>query len=155
MTPKALFKLLATAEMITWALLLSGLTARALTETPGWLITLVGGLHGFVFLSYAITAALVGVNQRWSLGRILAGISLAIVPFATLPFDRALIKRNLLDGDWRTGESGADFEKAWFDRLFRWFIKRPALLVVALALTAVAIFTILLVIGPPGGRHND
>lgn len=155
MSPRKLFKLFATAEMVTWALLLSGLTARALTETPSWLITAVGGLHGFVFLGYGITAALVGVNQRWSLGRIIGGISLAIVPFATVPFERALVKRHLLDGNWRTEATGVESDKVWFDRLFRWFINRPVLLIATLFLTAVAMFTILLIIGPPGGRHTD
>lgn len=154
MTPEKLFKLFATAEMVTWALLLSGLAARALTETPSWLITVVGGLHGFVFLGYGITAALVGVNQRWAIGRIIGGIALAIVPFATVPFERALLKRKLLAGAWRTEATEAKSDQTWFDSLFRWFINRPALLVATLFLTAVVIFTILLIIGPPGGRHE-
>lgn len=155
MTPKSLFNLFARAEMITWALLISGLVLRATVETPSWLITAVGGLHGFVFLGYGITAALVGVNQRWHIGRIVAGIALAIVPFATLPFERLVDKRALLEGDWRRQVSEHPGDSGWFDRTFRWFINRPVLLVITLVLTAVTMFTILIIIGPPGGSKEN
>lgn len=137
--------------MVTWALLISALILRATAPDLAIAVTISGGIHGFVFLGYGITAALVGVNQRWGLGRILAGISLAIVPFATLPFERVVEKRALLKGDWRREASAHPADNGWFDRLFRWFIKRPMLLLVALIATAVILFTVLLIIGPPGG----
>ena len=151
MSPKSLFTLFARAEMVTWALLISALVVRATVPDLAIAVTISGGIHGFVFLGYGITAALVGVNQRWGLGRILAGISLAIVPFATYPFERVVERRALLEGDWRREASDHAGDHGWFDRLFRWFIKRPILLLVTLVATAVIMFTVLLVIGPPGG----
>lgn len=155
MTPNNLFTLFARAEMFTWALLISALVTRTLQPDLALFVTVAGSIHGFVFLGYGITAALVGVNQRWSLGRILAGIGLAIVPFATYPFERSIEKRGLLEGAWRREASDHPSDRSWFDRLFRWFINRPALLVATLVVTAAVMFTILLMIGPPGGSKEN
>jgi len=92
LSPKTLFRIVATAEAITWAALISGLIIRAAGVAPEWLISVVGGAHGFTFLSYAVMAALVGVNQRWPILRIAFGVVLAIVPFATVPFERVVAK---------------------------------------------------------------
>jgi integral membrane protein len=154
MTPKRLFSFFATAEAITWTLLISALVARALTELPPITVTIVGGTHGAVFLGYGVTAALVGVNQRWPLGRIIIGIVLAIVPFATVPFERSILKRSLLDGQWRTAASSDPRDNNWFDRLFRWFITRPVILIVTLVGLVALIFTVLVSLGPPTEWFN-
>ena len=149
MTPKRLFAFFATAEAVTWTLLISALIARAVTEVPAVVVTVVGGTHGAVFLGYGVTAALVGVNQRWPIGRIVTGIALAIVPFATVPFERFALKRSQLEGSWRVSASADPRDNHWFDRLFRWFIARPALLVVTLVAVVALIFTILVSLGSP------
>lgn len=149
MTPKKLFMFFATAEAVTWTLLLSGLAARALADVPSVVITAVGGIHGAVFLGYGVTAALVGVNQRWSFGRIVGGISLAIVPYATVPFERAAIRRGLVEGGWRTTGTNDPRDAYWFDRLFRWFIARPVILVLTMLVVVATIFTVLVSLGPP------
>ena len=147
--PKTLYGLVATGEAITWALLISGLLIRATGTAPDYLVTVVGGLHGFMFLSYAVMAALVGVNQRWHPGRVIGAVVLAIVPFATIPFDRALNRRELLEGEWRTEVSDHPADRSWFDSLFRWFIARPVVLVLVLLVGVVAVFSFLLWLGPP------
>jgi bacteriorhodopsin len=43
-------------------------------------------------------------------------------------------------------------DKHWFDRFVRWFLNRPLLLVLALVVAVVVIFSVLLFIGPPGGK---
>ena len=149
MTPKRLFSFFATAEAITWTLLISALVARAITEVPPITVTVVGGTHGAVFLGYGVTAALVGVNQRWPIGRIVTGIALAIVPFASVPFERLALKRSQLEGSWRVSASTDPRDNHWFDRLFRWFIARPTLLVVTLVAVVALIFTILVSLGSP------
>lgn len=149
MTPKRLFAFFATSEAVTWTFLISALVARAVTEVPAVVVTVVGGTHGAVFLGYGVTAALVGVNQRWPIGRIVTGIALAIVPFATVPFERLALKRSQLEGSWRVSASTDPRDNHWFDRLFRWFIARPALLVVTLVAVVALIFTILVSLGSP------
>ena len=149
MKPKDLFVVFAIAEGVTWTLLLLGLLAKAFTSIVPLVVTVIGGIHGLVFLGYGVTAALVGVNQRWSTGKIIIGIALAIVPFATIPFERIQLRQSTLEGEWRTTASDHPKDNTWFDRLFRWFINRPALLILALLATVAAIFATLLLIGPP------
>lgn len=147
--PKDLFVVFAIAEAITWTLLILGLLAKAFTSIAPIVVTVIGGIHGLVFLGYGVTAALVGVNQRWRTGKIILGIALAIVPYATIPFERIQLKKETLEGEWRTTATDHPKDNTWFDRLFRWFINRPVLLVLALLLVVAAIFATLLLVGPP------
>lgn len=151
MTPGRLFRIFALSEAVTWTLLLGGLAIRAIFGAPPILLTVVGGIHGAVFLCYGVIAALVGVNNRWGMGRTVLGIALAIVPYATVPFEIRVARRGLLTGEWRRTASSDPRDNHWFDRLYRWFLNRPVLLVVVLLFSIVAIFVSLLIIGPPGG----
>lgn len=152
--PKTLFRIVATAEAITWAGLISGLIIRATGNAPEWLIPLVGGAHGFTFLSYGVLAALVGVNQRWPILRIVFGVALAIVPFATVPFERFVAKRGYLVGNWRTEKTDDPKDQGWFDSLYRWFISRPLVLIAVLLGGVVLVYNILLILGPPTSWFN-
>jgi integral membrane protein len=149
MSPKKLFQTFAVGEAFTWALLISALIARALVEGLAIAVTIAGTILGAMFLSYCTTAVLVGVNQRWSFGKIAAAVSLAIVPFATVPFDRSLLKKGRLEGAWRTQQSDHPSDKSVIDRLFRWFIARPLVLILTLVLAVVTLFFVLLSLGSP------
>ena len=144
MTPKSLYRLFAVGEAITWALLLSALAIRAFSEELSIGVTIAGTIHGAMFLSYCTTAVLVGINQRWKFGKIAAAVSLAIVPFATVPFDRSLLKQGQLEGSWRTQASDHPADKG-----FSWFIARPIVLILVLVLAVTALFSFLLFLGPP------
>jgi integral membrane protein len=148
-TPAALFRVFAVAEMVTWALLLSAILIRAMVGLDSSVFFVVGASHGFTFLGYAVTAKIVGLNQRWSFGRIALAVMLAIVPFATVPFDRSLERKGLLEGPWRREESDDPRDKVWYDRVLRWYLARPIVLALAILIFIVALFTILLLIGPP------
>ena len=150
-TPKKLYKTLAFAEAVTWTLLIAGLAVKATVGAPQTLLTIVGGIHGLVFLTYATISALVGVNQRWGLFRTALAVALAIVPYATIPFERSVEKRGRLQGEWRKTTSEDPRDGLLVDRLYRWFLNRPALLVIALIAVVAAIFAALLIVGPPGG----
>jgi integral membrane protein len=154
-SPRKLFLLFALGEALTWTLLLGGLAFRAIMGAPPLMLTIIGGIHGAVFLGYAVTSAVVGVNQRWGFWRIALGVVLAIVPYATIPFERQVDGRGLLNGDWRRTESADPRDANWFDRLFRWFINRPVLLIATMIVVVAAIFAGLLLIGPPGGWPQD
>jgi integral membrane protein len=154
LSPKTLFRIVATAEAVTWAGLISGLIIRSTGNAPEWLIPVVGGAHGFTFLSYAVMAALVGVNQRWPLLRIAFGVVLAIVPFATVPFERTVAKRGYLVGSWRTEKTADPRDNGWFDSLFRWFIAKPVILMLVLIAGVVVVYNVLLVLGPPTSWFN-
>jgi integral membrane protein len=150
-SPRKAFLTFAFGEALTWSLLLGGLAFRALLGLPQPLLTIIGGIHGAMFLGYAVIASITGVNQRWGVGRIVLGVALAIVPFATLPFERNVENKKLLEGNWRFEATADPRDDNWFDRLFRWFLNRPALLATTMIAVVAAIFAALLIVGPPGG----
>lgn len=154
-TPRSLYKIFALSEGVTWTLLLGALTVRAIFGIPPLLLTIIGGLHGFVFLAYGVSAALVGVNNRWGIGRTVLAIALAIIPFATVPFERSAERKGRLVGQWRREKTSDVRDNHWFDSLYRWFIKRPVILVLTLTVVVIGIFSTLLIIGPPGGWSQD
>ncbi|MFM7014618.1 MAG: DUF3817 domain-containing protein [Actinomycetota bacterium] len=148
-TPKSLFLTFATTEMFTWALLIAGLAIRAFSGLDPNLFFIVGATHGFAFLGYSVTAVLVAVNQRWSVGRSGLAVVLAIIPFATLPFEKSLERKGLLEGQWRTAAGTNPSDNSRFDAVFRWFIARPLILVFLLAGFVIVLFSVLLWVGPP------
>jgi len=154
-SPRKLYKAFALGEGVTWTLLISALIIRALIDSPPILLTVVGSIHGAVFLGYGVIASLVGVNNRWGLGRTVLAVALAIVPFATIPFERYVERSGKLDGAWRRTATADPRDAHWFDRLYRWFLNRPALFVLVLLLAVVAIFITLITLGPPGGKPTE
>ena len=152
MTPRTLYRLVAIAETITWALLITGLVLRA-TADLAIAVTIGGGIHGFVFLAYGATAILVAINQRWPIGLALAAVATAVIPFATIPFDRLLEKRDRLDGGWRTEQTDDPRDATWFDAMLRWMLRHPVILLALVAAAVVAVFATLVIAGPPGGRN--
>ena len=151
-TPLALFRTLAIAEAISWTLLISGLILRA-TLDLGWAVTVGGGIHGFVFLAYGATAILVAKNQRWPAGSAILAIVSAVVPYATIPVEVWLHRRGRLEGAWRMERTADPRDDAWHDRLMRALLHRPWLLAVLVAAVLIAVFVVLLIVGPPGGRE--
>ena len=154
-SPRSMFKAFALSEGVTWTLLLRGLAIRATVGAPQLLLTIVGGIHGAVFLGYGVSAALIGVNNRWGFARTVLAIALAIIPFATVPFEISAERNGRLTGEWRRTKSQDPRDANWFDSLFRWFINRPILLAFVLLAVVSAIFATLLYVGPPGGWGQD
>ncbi len=149
MKPKQLFLLFAKGEAVTWTLLISALIIRAAGDPIPHVVTIAGSIHGAVFLGYAVTALLVGINQRWSFGKLALAVGLAIVPFATIPFERKLIRTSALEGAWRTAKSEDPRDDFFIDAIFRWFIARPIVLLAVLLVAVPAVFAFLLFLGPP------
>jgi hypothetical protein len=73
-----------------------------------------------------------------------------VVPYATVPTEIVLRRRGLLDGEWRTEATDDPRDQRVLDRFLRWFVRRPAVLAVILAVGIIAAYIVLLVIGPPG-----
>lgn len=150
-TPRALFRTLAFAEAVSWTLLIAGLVLRAVADRP-IAVTIGGGIHGFVFLSYGATAVLVAVNQRWRVGPTALAIVSAVIPYATVPTEIWLQRSGRLEGRWRVVETDDPRDRRPIDRMLRFFLRRPWVLGALIVLAVVAIFVVLLVIGPPGGK---
>ena len=124
LTPKRLYRFLAIAEAITWTLLIIAMIAKYGLQVE-WLVPIAGPIHGFVFVSYAAMQLVVGHNQRWSVGTVLLGIVTAVVPYATIPWER------------------------WIDRLYRWGINHALLMAILVLVRVAIVFVVLLNAGPP------
>ena len=106
MTPRAVFRRVATAEAVTWALLLLGMVLKYGTRTTELGVRVFGLVHGVVFVGYCLTAVFVAVNQRWGARRTLLALAAAVPPFATVWFDRWAQRRGLLADGWRLVPGG-------------------------------------------------
>lgn len=150
-TPLTLFRTLAIAEVFSWTLLIAGLILRATTD---WAlgVSIGGGIHGFVFLSYGATVILVSRNNRWKPGPTIAALASAVIPYATIPAEIWLHRRGLLAGQWRLQPTDDPRDNTWHDRLFRTMLRRPWILAGLIVLIVALIFVVLLTLGPPGGR---
>ncbi|MET4637573.1 DUF3817 domain-containing protein [Mycetocola sp. 2940] len=153
MSPRLFYRTLAFAEAVTWTLLILGLLMKYVWDLGDVGVRIGGSIHGFVFLAYAATAILVGLNQRWSVPLIALGVVTAIVPYATIPFDLWADRTGRLDGGWRRDATDDPRDRSWVDRLLRWFLAHPAVLSSVFVVALVGIFATLLVIGPPGGER--
>lgn len=148
-TPEKLYGVVALAEMVTWTGLIAGLIARYGFAYDGPLFFVAGMSHGVVFLAYCAVAVIVGMNQRWSVGLGILAVATAIVPYATLPFDRWLHRSGRLAGAWRLEATDDPRDQVWLDRLFRWFLQRPGMLLMAVVVILGALLAALLWAGPP------
>lgn len=147
MSPRLLYRTAAIAEAVTWTLLIAGLVLKYVTETTDLGVSIAGPVHGFVFLAYGATALLVGVNQRWPLWLVLVGVAAAVVPFATVPLERALDRCAMLGGGWRRDREAERDTVA--DRMLRLVLARPVVSALAVTLGVAVVFSALLAIGPP------
>lgn len=151
-TPQSLFRTLAVAEAISWTLLIGGLILRATLDLP-IAVTVGGGIHGFVFLSYGATAILVALNQRWRPWPTAVAVVSAVIPYATVPAEMWLHRSGRLAGQWRLDETDDPRDRRPLDRLLRFLLRRPWILALLIALAVIVVFVVLLIVGPPGGRH--
>lgn len=152
MTPRSLFRALAVLETVTWTLLIFAMILKYIVGVGDWPVSVAGPIHGFAFIAYALAAVVLAVNQRWSIGVAVLTIASAVVPYATIPAERALEKRGLLDGGWVTGRAGDETDARLTHRALRWLLAHPAVFVIGFVAAAAVIMAVLLVMGPPGGE---
>jgi integral membrane protein len=146
MSPLILFRRVAVAEAVTWALLLVGMFLEHVTVTTDLGVRVFGMLHGVVFVAYCVATVVVAVDQRWRPGRVLLGLVSAVPPFMTLWFEGYAERRGGLDTTWRLREQdGADA----LERATATLVRKP-LLGLGVAIAAVAALTgVALLVGPP------
>ena len=144
--PARLYGALALAEMITWALLLGGMFVKYVLDGGDVLVRIGGGIHGFVFLSYVVVTVLVAVDQRWKLSSLALGLGSAIIPFLTLPFERAAVRRGMLGATWRLR---SEKPATAVERVAALALKHPVLAGIAAVVGVAVVFSVLLSLGPP------
>ena len=148
MSPLPLFRRVAIAEAVTWALLLVGMFLKYVTDTTELGVRVFGMVHGVVFVAYCLTTLLVAVDQRWSVGRTLVGLVAAVPPFCTVLFDRYAERRGALAQAWRLIASEP---QGGFDRPAAWLLRNPVRGAVAGVVAVAALTGVALVVGPPAG----
>lgn len=148
MAPRKLFRTVAFAEAVTWTLLLIGLFLKYVTGTTELGVSIGGGLHGFVFICYVMSTCFTWVNQKWSAGTGMLALISAFIPYATIPAEKSLDRKGLLDGGWRLG-AGGERPRGFLEALQAWVLRHPLLAVVVALAGAGAVFSFLLFLGPP------
>lgn len=76
------------------------------------------------------------------------GLALAIVPFATVPFELVLDRKGKLAGPWRL-RPGGDEPKGFVEHVQAWVLRHPWLAIALLFVAVVVVFSVLLWLGPP------
>jgi integral membrane protein len=148
MSPRTLYRRIAVAEVVSWALLLLGMVLKYVTQTTELGVKVFGMVHGVVFIAFCLVTVVVAVNQRWTLTGVVLGLASAVPPFLTVWFERRMERRGRLDGGWRLGHDEARPENP-LERVLHTLMARPAV-AVAVGLVAVAGLTgLALVVGPP------
>ncbi|NHC24490.1 DUF3817 domain-containing protein [Nocardioides sp. IC4_145] len=152
-SPNRLFRTVATAEAVTWAGLLAGMFLKYVTDTTEAGVTIFGPIHGAVFIAYCVTTVVVAVDQRWSAGRLVAGLASSVPPFLTLWFERYAAKHGLLADSWRLRSSAAAGSSggSGLERPVGWLVRNPARGLAAAVVAVLALFGIALLAGPPVG----
>lgn len=145
-SPVRVFRVVAVAEAVTWALLLLGMVLKYVTETTELGVRVFGMAHGVVFIGYCLVTVLVAVDQRWSVGRLLLGLVSAVPPFATVVFDLVAERRGWLADFWRL--RGAEPARS-VDRPAAWLLRHPGRGVVVGVLAVGVLTAVVLLVGPP------
>jgi integral membrane protein len=86
----SLLRIIGILEGISFlVLLLIAMPLKYLAEMP-MPVSIVGGIHGFLFVAYVASALLATVVFRWPIGRLLLALIASLVPAGTFWFDRRL-----------------------------------------------------------------
>lgn len=144
--PDRLFTALARAELVTWTLLLAGMAGKYILGLGQLGVTIGGGLHGFVFLSYCLVTVLVAVDQRWRFGSLVLGLGSAVLPYATLAFEKYAVRHRLLADAWRLRRESP---RGLLEPLASIVVRRPVPSGALLTLLIVGVFVGLVSLGPP------
>lgn len=145
-SPLRLFRIVAVAEAITWAVLLGGMFLKYVTDTTELGVKIGGPLHGFVFVAYVVTTIVVAIDAKWPARRTLLGLAAAVPPFVTVWFDVAAERRGWLIGSWRLR---SETPAATLEKPISWVLRKPLQGLGAAVVVVVALFFLALLVGPP------
>lgn len=146
-SPRRLFVTVATAEAVTWSLLLIGMFLKYVTQTTELGVRIGGMLHGVVFIAFVLVTLIVWVDQQWPAKRGLVTLATAIPPLATLWTERWLDRGGHLGSAWRLGAKGEAASPP--ERLVSGALLRPGLAALVLVVAVAVLTGVALLIGPP------
>jgi integral membrane protein len=87
-----LFRVAAIAEACSWAGLLVGMFFKYVVVENEIGVKIFGPIHGGLFLLYVLSVVLVRQQLDWGFRRTIVGLLAAIPPFATIWFERHVLR---------------------------------------------------------------
>lgn len=146
--PLTVFRRVAIAEAITWALLLFGMVLKYGTHTTDVAVKVFGMIHGIVFLTYVVTTVTVWVDQRWTVRRGVGALLASIPPFATYAVEILAARRTWIGDSWRLRAcDDADLSRP--EKAVRWVLVAPVRGLIAAVGVVVVLTGVALLVGPP------
>lgn len=94
--PRPLFRVVATAEAVSWLGLLAGMFVKWVLHGSQAGVHVFGPVHGTIFLLYLVAVLVAGRRFAWDTRTCLLAVVAAFPPFATLVFERWADQRGLL-----------------------------------------------------------
>lgn len=89
-TPIGRLRVIGLVEGISFLLLLGiAMPLKYFADIPIF-VTIVGALHGILFVLYIASVAEVWSKLRWSIGRVIGALAASIIPFGTFVLDARL-----------------------------------------------------------------
>lgn len=82
------FRLLALAEALSWAGLLTGMFFKYVAVGNDIGVTVFGPVHGLLFVLYVVAALLLHRRLGWTRPTLLLALSASVPPFGTVVFER-------------------------------------------------------------------
>lgn len=146
-TPRRLFTVFATAEAVTWTMLLIGMFLKYVTETTEVGVRIGGMAHGIVFIAYVLVTVIVWVDQKWPAKQGGVALASAIPPLLTLWTERWLDRDGHLGSSWRLRTKGAAVTAP--EKLVSGALRRPGLAAVVLVVAVAVLTGLALLVGPP------
>lgn len=148
-SPRRLYTVVATAEAVTWTLLLIGMFLKYVTETTELGVRIGGMAHGVVFIAYVLVTVIVWVDQKWPAKQGVVALASSIPPLLTLWTERWLDRGGHLGSTWRLRTKGAAVTAP--EKAVSGALRRPGLAALALVVAVAVLTGIALLVGPPVG----
>lgn len=148
-SPRRLFITVATAEAVTWTLLLIGMFLKYVTETTELGVRIGGMLHGIVFIAYVLVSVIVWIDQKWPAKQGIITLASAVPPLLTLWTERWLDRDGHLASQWRLTTKGAAATSP--EKLVSAALRRPLPAALVLLLAVGVLTGLALLVGPPVG----
>jgi integral membrane protein len=87
-SPVGRFRLLATAEAVSWAGLLIGMLFKYVVASNEIGVKVFGPIHGVIFIGYVLVTLMVRETLRWDARTTVLALLASIPPFGTVIFER-------------------------------------------------------------------
>src|SRR5699024_11382190 len=83
-SPRRFYTVVATAEAVTWTMILIGMFLKYVTGTTELSVRIGGMAHGGVFIAYVLVTIIAWVEQQWPNQQGVVALASAVPPLLTL-----------------------------------------------------------------------